>query len=67
VIVVVCAGDAVTAALAHGLVVGRSWEDQLRHAAALGAASVAAPVAGEYSHADYAGGLGAVTVRQVAV
>jgi tagatose 6-phosphate kinase len=61
------AGDAVTAALAHGLVAGRSWEDRLRHAAALGAASVAAPVAGEFSHADYAGGLGAVTVRQVLV
>ena len=60
------AGDAVTAALVHGLVLGRSWEDQLRHAVALSAASVEAPVAGEFSQADYAGGLGAVTVRQVA-
>ena len=60
------AGDAVTAALAHGLVLGRSWADQLRHAVALGAASVAAPVAGEFSQADYAGGLGAVAVRQEA-
>jgi tagatose 6-phosphate kinase len=60
------AGDAVTAALAHGLVLGRSWEDQLRHAVALGAASVAAPVAGEFSQADYAGGLAAVAVRQEA-
>jgi len=59
------AGDAVTAALVHGLVIGRSWEDRLRHAAALGAASVVAPVAGEYSHADYTGALGGVTVRQV--
>ncbi len=61
------AGDAVTAALAHGLVVGRPWEDRLRHAVAFGAASVAAPVAGEFGHADYAAGLGAVTVRQVPV
>ncbi len=59
------AGDAVTAALAHGLVLGRPWEDRLRHAAALGAASVAAPVAGEFSQAEYAGALGAVTVRPV--
>jgi tagatose 6-phosphate kinase len=59
------AGDAVTAALAHGLVLGRRWEDRLRHAAALGAASVAAPVAGEFSQADYAGALDAVTVRPV--
>ncbi len=61
------AGDAVTAALVHGLVRGRSWEDQLRHAVALGAASVAAPVAGEFSQADYAGGLSTVTVRPVSV
>jgi tagatose 6-phosphate kinase len=59
------AGDAVTAALAHGLVLGRSWEDRLRHAAALGAASVAAPVAGEFSEAGYAGALASVTVRPV--
>jgi tagatose 6-phosphate kinase len=60
------AGDAVTAALVHGLVLGRPWEDRLRHAVALGAAAVAAPVAGEFSHADYAAGLGTVTVRPVA-
>lgn len=59
------AGDAVTAALAHGLVLRRSWEDRLRHAVALGAASVAAPVAGEFSHADYAAGVGTATVRRV--
>jgi tagatose 6-phosphate kinase len=61
------AGDAVTAALAHGLVLGRSWEDRLRHAAALGAAIVAAPVAGEFSEADYLSGLGTVTVLPVPV
>ena len=42
------AGDAVTAALAHGLVLGRPWDERLRHAVALGAATVAAPVAGEF-------------------
>ena len=59
------AGDAVTAALAHGLVLGRPWADRLRHAAALGAASVAAPVAGEFSQADYTAALRAVTVQPV--
>jgi tagatose 6-phosphate kinase len=58
------AGDAVTAALVHGLVLGRPWDDRLRHAAALGAATVAAPVAGEYSPADYTAGLAGVTVNR---
>ncbi len=50
-----------TAALAHGLLVlGRPWHEQLRHAVALlGAATVAAPVAYEFSAADYARALGA--------
>jgi sugar/nucleoside kinase (ribokinase family) len=61
------AGDAVTAALAHGLLLRRSWADRLRHAAALGAASVAAPVAGEFSPAGYTAGLDTVTVTRVAV
>jgi tagatose 6-phosphate kinase len=61
------AGDAVAAGLAHGLVLGRPWEERLRHAVALGAASVAAPVAGEFSHADYAEALAAVTVKRVEV
>ena len=56
------AGDAVAAALAHGLVLGRPWDERLRHAVALGAASAAAPVAGEFRHADYARALAAVTV-----
>jgi tagatose 6-phosphate kinase len=56
------AGDAVTAALVHGLVLGRPWDERLRHAAALGAAAVAAPVAGEYSKADYTTWLASVTV-----
>jgi tagatose 6-phosphate kinase len=58
------AGDAVAAALAHGLVLGRPWEERLRHAVALGAASAAAPVAGEFSHADYASALSGVAVHR---
>src|SRR5215469_9928158 len=58
------AGDAVAAGLVHGLVEGRPWEERLRHAVALGAASAAAPVAGEFSLADYAEALAAVTVNR---
>ena len=47
------AGDAAAAALADGLVAGTPWADRVRHAAALGAATVAAQVAGEYAPADY--------------
>ena len=47
------AGDAVVAGLAHGLVLGRPWAERLRHAAALGTASVAAPAAGQFAAADY--------------
>jgi tagatose 6-phosphate kinase len=59
------AGDAVAAALAHGLVLGRPWDERLRHAAALGAATAAAPVAGEFRHQDYLGVLSAVAVEEV--
>ena len=58
------AGDAVAAGLVHGLVLGRPWEERLRHAAALGTASAAAPVAGEFSHADYAEALAGVRVNR---
>jgi hypothetical protein len=34
-------------------VLARSWADRLGHATALGAAAVAAPVAGEFRPADY--------------
>lgn len=61
------AGDAVTAALAHGLLLGRPWPERLAHAAALGAAAVSAPVAGEFSHDDYEAGLRSVTVTEAAV
>jgi tagatose 6-phosphate kinase len=59
------AGDAVAAALAHGLVLGRPWDERLRHAAALGAATAAAPVAGEFRGQDYLGALTAVTIEEV--
>jgi tagatose 6-phosphate kinase len=59
------AGDAVAAALAHGLLLGRPWDERLRHAAALGAATAAAPVAGEFRRQDYLGALTAVTVEEV--
>jgi 1-phosphofructokinase family hexose kinase len=59
------AGDAVAAALAHGLVLGRPWDERLRHAVALGAATAAAPVAGEFRSGDYIGALAAVTVEKV--
>jgi tagatose 6-phosphate kinase len=56
------AGDAVAAGLAHGLALGRPWEERLRHAVALGAATAAAPVAGEFHPADYTGALAGVLV-----
>ena len=59
------AGDAVVAALAHGLVFGRPWPGRLSHAVALGAATVASPVAGEFVSADYAAGLEITTVREL--
>jgi tagatose 6-phosphate kinase len=58
------AGDAVVAGLAHGLALGRPWDQRLRHAAALGAATVTAPVAGEFSDDDYARALSAVAVHR---
>jgi tagatose 6-phosphate kinase len=56
------AGDAVTAGLVQGLVLGRPWAERLRHAVALGTAAAAAPVAGEFRAADYASELARVTV-----
>ncbi len=58
------AGDAVAAGLVHGLVLGRPWQERLRHAVALGIASATAPVAGEFSQADYAAVLAGVTVNR---
>ena len=59
------AGDAVAAALAHGIVLRRPWDERLRHAAALGAAAAAAPVAGEFRQQDYVGALRAVAVEEI--
>lgn len=47
------AGDAVVAGLADGLVRELDWPELLRHAVALGAATVAAPVAGEFAAEEY--------------
>ncbi|MFC7590146.1 PfkB family carbohydrate kinase [Nonomuraea antimicrobica] len=48
------AGDALVAGLALGLVESAPWPDRLRRAAALGAAAVATPVAGEFDPDLYA-------------
>jgi tagatose 6-phosphate kinase len=58
------AGDAVAAGLVHGLVAGQAWAQRLRHAVALGTASAAAPVAGEFRQADYAALVDQVTVSR---
>lgn len=58
------AGDAVVAGLADGLVRGRDWPELLRHAVALGSAAARAPVAGEFSAADYGRLLAAVRVSE---
>ena len=47
------AGDAAAAGLAYGLALGQPWDERLRHAVALGTAAALAPVAGEFSPADY--------------
>ncbi|MEO3886000.1 1-phosphofructokinase family hexose kinase [Nonomuraea sp. B5E05] len=48
------AGDSLVAGLALGLVERAPWPDRLRRAAALGAAAVAAPVAGDFDPDVYA-------------
>jgi fructose-1-phosphate kinase PfkB-like protein len=47
------AGDAALAGLVDGFVRALTWPELLRHAVALGAATVAAPVAGEFVFAEY--------------
>jgi tagatose 6-phosphate kinase len=59
------AGDAVVAGLAHGLTQGWSWPERLRHAAALGSATAAAPVAGEFRAEDYRLALAGLEVREL--
>ena len=48
------AGDAVVAALVDGELAGRPWPDRLRRAAAMSAAAVRQPVAGEVDPTDVA-------------
>jgi fructose-1-phosphate kinase PfkB-like protein len=64
------AGDAISAGLAsaglaHGLVRADSWPERLRHATAFGAATAAAPVAGEFDRADYARAFDAVKLTRI--
>lgn len=59
------AGDAVVAGLARGLALGWPWPERLRHAAALGSATAAAPSAGEFRHADYVSALTDVQLTYV--
>ncbi|MFC0599980.1 1-phosphofructokinase family hexose kinase [Streptomyces palmae] len=47
------AGDSAVAGLLSGLVEGESWPDRLARAVALSAATVRAPVAGEFDRATY--------------
>jgi tagatose 6-phosphate kinase len=56
------AGDAVVAGLTLGLVLGRSWDERLRQALALGCATAAARVAGEFGPDDYERALAEATV-----
>jgi tagatose 6-phosphate kinase len=56
------AGDAAAAGLALGMAAGTPWPERLAQAAALGAAAVAAPVAGQFDPADYDRALAAVQV-----
>jgi tagatose 6-phosphate kinase len=58
------AGDAAAAALVYGQVLGQSWPELLGRTAALGAAAVAAPVAGEFRAADYERTLASVKVSR---
>jgi tagatose 6-phosphate kinase len=57
------AGDGAVAALAAGLVSGRSWPERLADAAALSAAAVSAPLAGSFDEQTYRSQLGAVRVE----
>jgi 1-phosphofructokinase family hexose kinase len=58
------AGDAAAAALVHGLVTDSPWAERTGRAAALAAAAVAAPVAGEFAQADYERALASVRVTR---
>ncbi|MFD7072633.1 1-phosphofructokinase family hexose kinase [Nocardioides sp. NPDC059952] len=59
------AGDATAAGMARGLARGRPWPEILCDAAALGAAAVVAPVAGEIDPDAYPSFLADVQVRRI--
>lgn len=59
------AGDAVAAALAVGLADGRPWPQRLADAVALGAAAVAAPLAGDFDAHTYRRLLPLVVLEQI--
>ncbi len=59
------AGDALVAGLADGFARGLGWAERLRHGVALGAASVAAPAAGEFTGAEYRRQLPLVEVERL--
>lgn len=59
------AGDATAAGLARGLAHGLAWPEFLADAAALGAAAVLMPVAGEIDPDAYRSFLAEVTVRRI--
>jgi tagatose 6-phosphate kinase len=58
------AGDAAAAGLAQGLALGQPWPERLRDSVALGTAAALAPVAGEFTAADYATVRAGVTVTR---
>ncbi|WP_061293309.1 1-phosphofructokinase family hexose kinase [Herbidospora cretacea] len=57
------AGDAAVAAIAMGVVARWDWAETLQHAAALSAAAVRAPLAGQADHAAYRANLTVVTTE----
>ncbi|EQD84459.1 1-phosphofructokinase family hexose kinase [Saccharopolyspora spinosporotrichia] len=59
------AGDSVVAALAAGLALHEPWPHRLREAVALSAATVAAPVAGEFDQDSYRRQLAAVHLEEI--
>jgi tagatose 6-phosphate kinase len=59
------AGDAVVAGLADGLLRGLGWPARLRHAVALGSATVASPVAGEYAVPAYDHHFANIEIRNI--
>ena len=61
------AGDAVVAGLADGLVRGLDTQETLRHAVALGSATVSSPVAGEFAVGAYDHHFANIEIRKDAI